>query len=514
LGITQLAQHLVYDAFGRIQMAIPSTPSHLFGYTGREYDTESGLSYYRARYYDAALGQFLNEDPLGFDARDANLRRYVGNGPLDATDPSGMEEAGSGFLGWLESIGANPESVQTLRALLTDPVETVKSAANPESVETLRQLRTEGVIATVRGRAQITSLPNLERNSRAAAAAADSWTMGALVQAHGELEEDPLNVLNPASSGFCVTMAAKAFFGSVFEMSPAVAQAAYDDSRAALAAKSAESDSVFVQGVANVGVGLSYFGELNTEVGLLLTQAGTVAGLASPVVSSEAFQAASRSRIVQAATPIAQGTLKWGGRVVTSASAAKAAFNDELEVRDLLYAGLAWAPGTRAQGPRSQGPVGANEEVLESVAPSSGPFADQLARVAARTPEEIADRALRADALKLHGTFERGIARNGVTVTTAELDGKMVYAVSNNRTSLALRQKAEHLGYERIFGRKYTGPLQTDAEQILLNYADDVGAQSGRLAPSRPACGPSRQNCAGRIDATPGMRLIGPRKAN
>jgi RHS repeat-associated protein len=92
LGITQIAQHLVYDAFGRIQMAIPSTPSHLFGYTGREYDTESGLSYYRARYYDAALGQFLNEDPLGFDARDANLRRYVGNGPLDATDPSGMEE--------------------------------------------------------------------------------------------------------------------------------------------------------------------------------------------------------------------------------------------------------------------------------------------------------------------------------------------------------------------------------------------------------------------------------------
>ena len=54
-----------------------------------------------------------------------------------------------------------------------------------------------------------------------------------------------------------------------------------------------------------------------------------------------------------------------------SASAAKAAFNDELEVRDLLYAGLAWAPGTRVQGPRSQGPVGANDEVLESVAPTS-----------------------------------------------------------------------------------------------------------------------------------------------
>jgi hypothetical protein len=147
-------------------------------------------------------------------------------------------------------------------------------------------------------------------------------------------------------------------------------------------------------------------------------------------------------------------------------------------------------------------------------APVSGPFADRLAKIAARTPEEIADRALRADALKLHRTFERGIARNGVTVTTAELDGKMLYSVSNNRTSLALRQKEEQLGYERVFGKKYTGPNQTHAEQIMLNYADDIGAQSGRLAPSRPACGPSRQNCAGRIDATPGMRLIGPRKSN
>ena len=137
-----------------------------------------------------------------------------------------------------------------------------------------------------------------------------------------------------------------------------------------------------------------------------------------------------------------------------------------------------------------------------------------MARVAARTPEEIADRALRADALKLHRTFDRGIARNGVTVTTAEIDGRMVYSASNNRTSLALRQKAEQLGYERVFGKKYIGLNQTDAEQILLNYADDIGAQSGRLAPSRPACGPARQNCAGRIDATPGMRLIGPRKAN
>ena len=34
---------------------------------------------------------FTGDDPLGFDAGDANLRRVVGNDPTDATDPSGLE---------------------------------------------------------------------------------------------------------------------------------------------------------------------------------------------------------------------------------------------------------------------------------------------------------------------------------------------------------------------------------------------------------------------------------------
>ncbi len=36
-------------------------------YTGREYDAESGLYYYRARYYNPTIGRFLSEDPIGFE---------------------------------------------------------------------------------------------------------------------------------------------------------------------------------------------------------------------------------------------------------------------------------------------------------------------------------------------------------------------------------------------------------------------------------------------------------------
>ena len=58
-------------------------------YTGRERDPDTGLYYYRARYYDPDLGRFLSEDPLGFDAGDPNFYAYVGNNPLIASDPTG-----------------------------------------------------------------------------------------------------------------------------------------------------------------------------------------------------------------------------------------------------------------------------------------------------------------------------------------------------------------------------------------------------------------------------------------
>lgn len=59
------------------------------GFTGREYDAETGLYYYRARHYDPGTGRFIQSDPLGLAAGDVNLYAYTWNDPANWTDPSG-----------------------------------------------------------------------------------------------------------------------------------------------------------------------------------------------------------------------------------------------------------------------------------------------------------------------------------------------------------------------------------------------------------------------------------------
>ena len=83
-----LANTYTYDSYGKLT-ASTGTASNLFQYTGRDYDAESGLRYYRARYYDPVVGRFTGEDPLRF-VSDVNFYRYVFNNPISFTDPLGL----------------------------------------------------------------------------------------------------------------------------------------------------------------------------------------------------------------------------------------------------------------------------------------------------------------------------------------------------------------------------------------------------------------------------------------
>ena len=66
-------ERYTYDAYGKMYVrdasgALKSSqvPMQPYGFTGRRYDEESGLWYFRARYYDDQLGRFISRDPLGY----------------------------------------------------------------------------------------------------------------------------------------------------------------------------------------------------------------------------------------------------------------------------------------------------------------------------------------------------------------------------------------------------------------------------------------------------------------
>ncbi|MEE3717618.1 RHS repeat-associated core domain-containing protein [Tumidithrix elongata RA019] len=88
-GVVQ--KHIKYDSFGNVTAQSAPTVKSRFGFTGREFDSETGLYYYRSRYYDSAVGRFISEDRIGFAGGDANLYRYVGNSATNGTDPFGLQ---------------------------------------------------------------------------------------------------------------------------------------------------------------------------------------------------------------------------------------------------------------------------------------------------------------------------------------------------------------------------------------------------------------------------------------
>ena len=60
------------------------------GFTGREYDAETGLYHFRARVYDPDVGRFVQSDPIRFAAGDLNPYAYSWNDPENWSDPCGL----------------------------------------------------------------------------------------------------------------------------------------------------------------------------------------------------------------------------------------------------------------------------------------------------------------------------------------------------------------------------------------------------------------------------------------
>ncbi|MBI4302553.1 MAG: RHS repeat-associated core domain-containing protein [Chloroflexi bacterium] len=95
-----------YDVFGAIRSSGGSGSTE-YNFTGQQEDATLGYTYLRARYYDPAIGRFISKDPFpGFivDPTSLHYYNYVGNNPVNGTDPSGEQEP-FGFL--FRALGLN-----------------------------------------------------------------------------------------------------------------------------------------------------------------------------------------------------------------------------------------------------------------------------------------------------------------------------------------------------------------------------------------------------------------------
>jgi RHS repeat-associated protein len=86
-GTGALANTYSFDSYGNLNSSTGSL-TNPFQYSGREFDPETGLYFYRARYYDKSAGRFINEDPIAFQGG-LNFYRYAVNNPINFRDPSG-----------------------------------------------------------------------------------------------------------------------------------------------------------------------------------------------------------------------------------------------------------------------------------------------------------------------------------------------------------------------------------------------------------------------------------------
>lgn len=91
-----------------------------------------GLFYFNARWYDPGLGRFITEDPI---KHGLNWYAYVGNDPINAIDPTGLESVDAAF-SWLQNFEDAPDFQEPVDAVIsskTGPRDVINTDHGPSS---------------------------------------------------------------------------------------------------------------------------------------------------------------------------------------------------------------------------------------------------------------------------------------------------------------------------------------------------------------------------------------------
>jgi RHS repeat-associated protein len=130
-----IIDHVDYSAFGtQLDESSPSNGDRMMGFAGMELDSVTGMNLAVDRVQNPGTGRWTSQDPLGFAAGDDNLSRYVGNGPTDWTDPTGLQQTASPSLPTAQHIIEISTGVisQLKKPLSTEFVDLPGAPLNPD----------------------------------------------------------------------------------------------------------------------------------------------------------------------------------------------------------------------------------------------------------------------------------------------------------------------------------------------------------------------------------------------
>jgi len=118
-----IVETMDYFPFGGIRIDNKTSEfSEQRKYIGQEYDAETGLNYLNARYYNAATGRFISEDPVFLgdpskqnlqDPQSLNSYSYANNNPIRYSDPLGLFVVGTGLIQKGDTLNSIASKINT-----------------------------------------------------------------------------------------------------------------------------------------------------------------------------------------------------------------------------------------------------------------------------------------------------------------------------------------------------------------------------------------------------------------